>query len=157
MCIRDSFDTHETFIDESYAAEIQAMKIVMMRTCEELMRDGKSEKAAEMAKKFFSAFPHFNFPYDDSVMPFIETLNETGHQAEAREHMDILATELYQRLLFYDSLDESEFESFRQDYGFALRGTTEILKSVDGLGDAEFAKRIKELISQYDISNVRKG
>ena len=151
-----NFDTHETFIDESYAAEIQAMKIIMMRTCEEMMRAGKNDKAAALAKKFFDAFPHFNFPYDDSVMPFIETLNETGHQEEARKHMDILADELYQRLVFYDSLDENQFESFRQDYGFALRGTTEILQSVDNMGDADFAKKIKDKISQYDISKIRK-
>lgn len=150
-----NFDTHETFIDESYAAEIQAMKIVMMRTCEELMRKGKREKAGEMAQKFFDSFPHFNFPYDDSVMPFIETLNETGRQEEARKHMDILATELYQRLRFYDSLDEEDFESFRQDYGFAMRGTADVMRTVDKLGDSDFALKVKTMMAEYDVSKMK--
>ena len=151
-----NFDTHETFIDESYAAELQAMKIVMMRTCQELAIKGKMKKAAEMSKKFFDAFPHYNFPYDDSVMPFIEVLNEAGENEEARKHMEILAEELYQRMVFYDSLDASDRESFRQFYGFAVRGVQDVIDKVGNMGDADFAKRTREMLAPYDANVMKK-
>ncbi len=150
-----NFDTHETFIDESYAAEIQAMKIVMMRTCQDLMSARKDEKANAMAKQFFAAFPHMNFPYDDSVMPFIEILAETGDTDAAKEHLGILAEEIYQRLRFYDSLDEDDAESFRQPYGYALRGVSDILSLAPKLGDQAFADEVKGKLEQYDISKMR--
>ncbi len=150
-----NFDTHETFIDESYAAEIQAMKIVMMRACQKLLNTGKKNEAKAMAQQFFQAFPHSNFPYDDSVMPFIDVLSETGDTEGAMKHMEILATELYQRLKFYDSLDEDDIASFGQDYQYALRGTQEVMQTVDRFSDKEYVDRIKAMINQYDISKFR--
>jgi len=108
-----------------------------------------------MATQFFSSFPHENFPYDDSVMPFIEILLQTGDEESAKKHLDILTTELYQRLRFYDSLEDTAFESFRQDYGYALRGTSEIRTAIKGISDEEFTNRIKGMIDQYDISKLR--
>lgn len=151
-----NFDTHETFIDESYAAEIQAMRIIMMRTSQDLLIKGQSEKAANMAEQYFSAFPHMNFPYDDGVMPFIAVLSEAGRKETARKHMDILAEETIQRLRFYDSLADDEFESFRQDYGYALRSVSEMLREVDKLGDTEFSARIKDKIGGYDITKMKR-
>ncbi len=149
------FDTKQTFIDESYAAEIQAMKIIMMRTSESLLREGQKEKAAEVALKYFEGFPHFNFPYDDSVMPFIETLHESGNKEEAQKHMAILAEELYQRLVFYDSLDDDDIESFRSDNAYALRGVSEIMQKINILGDSPQAEEIKSKLASYDISKLR--
>jgi len=150
-----NFDTHETFIDESYAAEIQAMKIVMMRAGQKLLNTGKRNEAQALSQQFFKSFPHMNFPYDDSVMPFIEILSETGDEEGAKKHMDILSTEIYQRLKFYDSLSDEDRESFRQDYGYALRGSNEILQALKNYDDKEFVDRIKAMMSQYDMSSLR--
>ena len=149
------FDTEDTFIDDSYAAEVQAMKIIMMRAAEEFLQKGDKEKAGNIALKFFEGFPHMNFPYDDSVVPFIEALNQAGMKEDAIKHTDILATELAQRMAFYDSLGEDDFESFKQDYGYALRGTTEALQLVDKLGDNEFAQKVKGMIGEYDYTKMR--
>jgi len=127
-----------------------------MRTCQELVLKNKTTKAAEMSKKFFDAFPHYNFPYDDSVMPFIEVLNEAGNQKEARKHMEILAEELYQRMVFYDSLEASDKESFRQMYGFAIRGVQDVIGRVGEFGDPEFAKRIRDMLAPYNANAMKK-
>ena len=146
------FDDQETFVDESYAAEVQAMKIILMRTAEEYLVKGDNTKASELADKFFSSFPHMNFPYDDSVIPFIETYITTGDKDKAKQHMDILATEIYQRILFYESLDEDDQLSFKNDFGYSLRGSTQILKLVDEIGDSAFSDKIKGMLSEYDLS-----
>ena len=135
------FDTEDTFVDESYAAEVQAMKIIMMRAAEEFLQIGDKQKAGDLAMKFFEGFPHMNFPYDDSVIPFIEALNQADMKEEAMKHTDILANELSQRMIFYDSLDEDDFESFKQDYGYALRGTTETLQVIEKLATLVLHKK----------------
>ena len=150
-----NFDNHETFIDGSYAAEIQAMKIVMMRTAEELLEDGEEEKAAALSQQYFDAFPHFNFPYDESIVPFIEVLLTTGKVEEAKKHLMILGEETRQKLAFYDSLNEDDFASFRQDYGFAVRAVTEVLSMSKRMNDNDLIKKFEEELGGYDISKIK--
>jgi len=150
-----NFDTHETFIDESYAAEIQAMKIIMMRVSQQLFLDGENEKAAEVARKYFEGFPHFNFPYDDSVMPFIDVLADTGNKEEAKKHMEILSNETIQKLAFYESLDDDDLQSFSTDLRYVLRGASEIMNALDKLDDKEFADKVKADLNQFDLGPPR--
>jgi len=150
-----NFDKKDLFVDNSYAAEIQAMKIVMMRTAEKLMEQGQGEKAAAMSKQYFDAFPHFNFPYDESIVPFIEILTATGNKEEATKHLKILAEETRQKLNFYDSLSEADFESFRQDYAYAMRSVSEILAKAKELGDPQLLQKLEGELSGYDISKIR--
>src|SRR5690606_28792975 len=69
-----NFDKEHLFVDRSYMAELQAMKLVMLRAAIEFDRQGDKKKAVEMANKYFEAFPHMNFPYDFGIVPFINVL-----------------------------------------------------------------------------------
>jgi len=149
----DKFDTH---IAHSYGAELQAMKITMMRTANALASKGQWDKANAMAKKYFEAFPHFNFPYDESITPFINILISGKETAEAEKHLKILAEETYQRLNFYESLDEEDFQAgFTREYGFSIRAVNEILQAGQRLGNSELMKELSDLLGQYDISRLQ--
>ncbi len=150
-----NFDKKESFVDASYAAEIQAMKIVMMRTSQDLLEEGKKEKAGNLAAKYFESFPHFNFPYDESVVPFMEVLQEVGRTDEAKKHLAILAEETRQKLEFYDSLDEADFNSFKTDYGYSLRAVSDIISLARRLGDKELIDKYNRELGDYDISKMR--
>jgi len=147
------FDTEERFIDDSYGAEIQAMKIIMMRTAQEFLVKGQNEKAADMARKYFSAFPHMNFAYDDSVMPFIDALVATGNKEEAKEHLDILVNETVQRLDFYSSLDDDDLKSFSSDSQYAMRALRQIIDVLDDIGDPEYTAKVNSIIGPYNPTN----
>jgi len=149
----DKFDTH---IAGSYGAELQAMKITMMRTTNSYASQGKWDKANALAKKFFEAFPHFNFPYDEGVTPFINVLIAGNEKEEAEKHLRILAEETYQKLNFYESLDEEDFQAgFTREYGFAIRAVNEILQSAQRMGKPELVKEFKDLLGQYDIGRLQ--
>ena len=151
-----NFDKLDTYINGSYGAELQAMKIVMMRAAEDLTKKRELDKAAELSKQFFSAFPHFNFPYDDSVTPFIRSLTESGQPEEAKKHIRILAEETYQNLNFYESLDESDFESgFQQDYGYAIRTVNSVLQEARRTRDESFISEMNNLLGDYDINKLK--
>ena len=149
----DKFDTH---ISTSYGAELQAMKITMMRTVNALASKGDYTRANALSKKFFEAFPHFNFPYDEGVTPFIRVLISGGEKEEAEKHLRILAEETYQRLNFYESLDEEDFQQgFTRDYGFSIRAVNDILQISQLFGDQALQKEMKDLLGQYDISRLQ--
>ena len=149
-----NFDKKETFVDNSYAAEIQAMKIVMMRTSQDLLDQGKRDKAGNLAAKYFEAFPHFNFSYDESVVPFMEVLHQVGRTDEAKEHLKILAEETRQKLNFYESLNEDEFNSFKSDYGYALRAVSDVLALAKRMGDKALLDKVEADLGNYDIGKL---
>lgn len=150
-----NFDTHETFIDESYAAEIQAHRMVMMRAAKALLAEGKKDKAIAMAEKYFEAFPHFNFPYTPYVIPFFDVFVNAGDYEKAKKHMRILAKEMNQYLNFYDSIDPAIVKSsFEFEYMYDLQGVRDMLTISEHMKDAEFDKEMKELLGKYDTRNI---
>jgi len=149
-----NFDKEDTFIDESYAAEIQAMKLIMMRTADALLQNGQKEKAANLSNKFFEAFPHFNFTYDNSIIPFLEILNDAGDKESAQKHTDILAKQLFEEAKFIDSIDEDSFQSFKSDYSYAIKGLQEVYKLSKEISP-EYGKEIEELYGEYNISKMK--
>jgi hypothetical protein len=152
-----NFDKVDTHISSSYGAELQAMKIIMMRTSNALLSEGKTDKALTLSKKYFEAFPHFNFPYDDSVVPFIDVMVATGDIEEAKRHTRILAEETYQNINFFESLDEEDFDAgFTQDYGFAIRSVNDILRVSKLMKDPAFAQEMTDLLGEYDMSKLKR-
>lgn len=151
-----NFDKEECFIDDSYAAELQAMRIVMMRGAQSFLRSGDKEKAGALANEYFKGFPNFNFTYDESVTPFLNILAGAGDYDSAKKHARILANELAQRMEFYDSLDEDDFESsFRQDFQYALRGIDDVLALSKDVNDPEFRVEMEQLLGPYDIKSLK--
>ena len=143
------FDKEETFIDESYGPEISAMKMVMSRAAKELIKRGEKKKAAELSKKYFEAFPHFNFHYDYSVLPFIEVLVSAGEVEEAEKQLEILANEVDQYMQFFYSLDEGDLQSFDIEVQKAQMALGGIMRILPVLKDDDFKKKIESKLKPY--------
>ena len=144
-----NFDKEETFIDESYGPEISAMKMVMSRAAKELIKRGEKKKAAELSKKYFEAFPHFNFHYDYSVLPFIEVLVSAGEVEEAEKQLEILANEVDQYMQFFYSLDEDDLQSFDIEVQKAQMALGGIMRILPVLKDDDFKKKIESKLKPY--------
>ena len=152
-----NFDKKELFVDNSYAAEIQAHKLVIMRACEALSSMEDHERAVKLTDKYFEVFPHFNFPYDAGIFPFIEVYIQAGAFEQAKTHMRILGTEVLDQLQFYDSIDEDVLESsFETDYLYALKAVRDLLQSSRRVEDPAFANEMQTLVGAYDISNLKR-
>jgi hypothetical protein len=143
-----NFDKKRLFIDKSYMAEIQAMKLVMLRAAIEFDRIGNKEKAAEMASKYFESFPHMNFPYDSGIMPFINVLVSSKAYDEVKKHIRILAEETRQYIVFYESqTDRDVFDNFKQDYEYRLSSISDIMEISKKVEDPAFEKEISDLMA----------
>jgi Protein of unknown function (DUF2723) len=143
-----NFDKKKLFVDKSYMAEVQAMKLVMLRAAIELDRKGDKTKAAEMANKYFEAFPHMNFAYDAGIMPFINVLVSAQDFESAKKHLRILGEETKQYIAFYESqTDKDVFSSFERDYQYRLSSVQDVIETSKKVEDPAFEKEMKDLLS----------
>lgn len=150
-----NFDKKDLFVDKNYMAEVQAMKMALLRASAEFTNIGDNKRAADMAKKYFEGFPHMNFAYDAGVVPFINVLARAGEYEDAKKHLRILAEETAQYMRFYASLDNDEMTSFEQDMSFYLRGANDVLRLSKDVKDPDFAKEMEDLLGQYSSTPIR--
>lgn len=148
-----NFDKLDLFVDKNYMAEIQAMKMALLRGSSTLAKMGDTKRSADLANKYFEAFPHMNFAYDASIVPLLNLLVNAKDYESAKKHTKILATESAQFMEFYNSLDESDFNQFQQDMAYTLRAIRDVLSISQSVEDPVFAKEIKELLGPYDQTN----
>ncbi len=152
-----NFDKEDTYVNTSYGAEVQAMKMVMLRASADFAERGEFEKAANMAEKYFEAFPNFNFPYDSSIFPFINILIKSNRMDSAKKHLRLFSEVTAQKLAFYDSLEEDAFNSFKDDFGYSMRGADDALRSLDKIKDPSFSAEIEKLLGDYDIQKMQRN
>jgi hypothetical protein len=145
-----NFDQKHLFVDRSYMAELQAMKLVMLRAAIEFERAGDKKRSVEMANKYFAAFPHMNFPYDYGIVPFINVLVQGEAWEDVKKHTSILATETRQYLDFYASQTDPEvINNFKQDEQARMSTVQDILEIAKKTGDPAFTKKMEDLMGEY--------
>jgi len=149
-----NFDKMKLYADASYGASIQAQKMVIWRSAERMMEEGKTKEAVEITDKFFEGFPNMNFPYDARIMPHINIYVRAEEYEKAKFHIRILAKEMAEYMVFFDSIDEDDLKSgFNLDYRLANSAISEILKVSKGMKDDAFAKEMEDLLGPYNPSN----
>lgn len=149
-----NFDKLDTYINDSYNPEINAMKMAMIRTASKLIEKGDTLRAMEVANKNFEVFPHFNFAYDNATINFINILIRGKDFESAKKQMRILAEETRQWLDFYSSLDNDDLMSFESDMSSSLEAVRIITLLAQRVEDPAFAKEMNELLSTYNVQNI---
>ncbi len=150
-----NFDKKELFVDNSYAPAVQSHRFIFLRTCEQLLREGKTTKAIELANKYFEAFPNMNFRYDASSASMINVLLQAGDIENAKKHTRILGQETSQYMVFYDNMDPATVRSsFQQDYSSRVQAANQVLSFAQSSGDQGFMQEMNELVGQYSQSRV---
>jgi hypothetical protein len=116
-----------------------------------MMEEGKTKEAVEITDKFFEGFPNMNFPYDARIMPHINIYVRAEEYEKAKFHIRILAKEMAEYMVFFDSIDEDDLKSgFNLDYRLANSAISEILKVSKGMKDDAFAKEMEDLLGPYN-------
>jgi len=150
-----NFDKYDLHVDKNYMAEVQAMKMAMLRASALMTQTGDTKRAADLAKKYFEGFPHMNFAYDAGVVPFLNVLVRGREFEDAKKHIRILGEESRQYMNFFESIDEEAMEDFRQDMGFYTRGIEDVLNLSKEVEDPVFAQEMSDLVGKYSITAIR--
>jgi hypothetical protein len=144
-----NFDQKDTYVNDSYNPGVNAMKMAMVRAGNELLRQGRTAEANQLANQLFASFPHFNFPYDNSMVNPINILVRGKDFENAKIQIRILAEETRQKLEFYDSLDQDDLTSFAGDMRSDLE-LTQILTTLAGsVEDPEFNNEISDMLRPF--------
>ena len=150
-----NFDKRRLFVDNSYGASIQAMKMIIWRATQELLRAGDKERAIALTDKFFAAFPHMNFPYDARTLIHINFYVQAEAKDKAKEHLAILAPELADWMEFFESIDPEDREAgFQSDYQQTLSAIQEVLRIANEIGDEAFKTQMQEILGAYSSQNL---
>jgi hypothetical protein len=144
------FDKRRTFVDNSFGASVQAQKMIIWRSAEEMLAEGKNQEAIDITDAYFRGFPNMNFPYDARTLPHINIYIRAGALDKAKEQIRILAGECKEYMEFFDSLDEDDLKAgFNLDYRLTTSAVSEILKVSKNLKDDAFAQEMETLLGQY--------
>jgi hypothetical protein len=145
-----NFDKEQLVVDNSYAPSLQAMKMIIWRGTQELLREGDNERAIALTDKYFEAFPHMNFPYDARTLIHISFYLQAGAPEKAKEHLSILVPELADWLNFYESIGPDKIDAgFRNDYELTKNAVLEISRMADQIGDEVFTQEVQDHLGPY--------
>jgi hypothetical protein len=148
-----NFDKMRLYVDNSYAASVQAQKMVMWRSAEKMVSAGMNQQAIETTDAYFEGFPHMNFPYDARALPHINVYVRAGAYDKAKEHMRILAKEMAENMEFFNSLDEDDLKAgFNLDWRLTGNAISEILKGSKTMNDEAFAQEMESIVGPYNTA-----
>ena len=152
-----NFDKYEMFVDRSYGAAIQAHRMVMLRTAMVLLNEGKTQKATDLANKYFEAFPNMNFTYTAQIVPFLNIYVNTNAIEPLKKHLEILARESADHMEFYLSLSDADLEAgFQQNAGMTMQAIRDCQRLLQYINDDAYKKKINDMIDPYLQTNLLK-
>ena len=151
-----NFDKMELFVDNSYAASVQAHKMTIMRAARDLSRNGDFQKAKDLCDTYFEGFPHMNFAYDGTIIPFINIYVQIGEEETAKKHLRILIDELAQNMEFYYSLSDQDLQQgWATEMRYDNMALNEIKSMMINFKDEDFKQEIIDIIKLYEVTDLR--
>ena len=150
-----NFDKKRLYVDNSYGASVQAQKMIIWRSAEQMLAEGKTKEAVDITDSYFEGFPHMNFNYDARTIPHINIYVKAKEYEKAKKHLRILAKESAEYMAFFDSLDDDDLKSgFNMDFRLTNNAISEILKLSKILEDDAFAQEMEALLGPYNTNPV---
>ena len=150
------FDKYDLFVTSSFLPSYYAHKTLFERAAFDLIGKGERERAVELVDKYFSSFPHKNFPYDARILNLLRIYEQALNYDKAKEHMQILANETEEYLRFYRSLSPSALQAgFSEDQKSALTVVRELKRMATTANDTEYLNELNQRFSIYEVSGIQ--
>ncbi|MEO7176906.1 MAG: DUF2723 domain-containing protein [Saprospiraceae bacterium] len=150
-----NFDKKRLFVDHSFAPSINAHKMIMLRTAISMITKGDKERAVKLAEKYFTVFPSFNFPPDNTTLPFFGVMAQGGAFDKAKPYMKEMATYLVERGEFHQSLDmDQQSGAFADDMRDDTRAMNELQRIANDQKDDAFAKELETMFKPFNKGEV---
>ncbi len=145
------FDKERLFVDKSYQPSVQTMRVLFIRTANELLRAGEKQKAIDLVDKYFAAFPPMNFPWDFNSNFLINIYVQAGAYDKAKDKIRPYAAEMAANLKYYKSLGDDVNRGYEQDQQYTMRTATDLLRSAEEMKDEALKKELEDMFSPYGV------
>jgi len=144
-----NFDKKKMFVDRSYMPSLQTMRVAMIRIARQLALEGKKDKAAALADRYFEAFPAFNFQYDQFAALMADIYARSDAKEKAKAKIREIAEAQVQTLRFVKSQSPDFQKGYRQDQQFALGCAQTMMRTADEMDDKAFSKELEDMFAPY--------
>ncbi|MEI6684244.1 MAG: DUF2723 domain-containing protein [Bacteroidota bacterium] len=114
-CKWGNLNDPKVYIDPESRSNSYRSKMEIARTAEALINLGKSKEANTLLDMFFKYFPESKFPYDQTVLPYIDLYYRTGEVAKANKLAERLTQIICQNLDYYRSFSGNDQLAFQND------------------------------------------
>jgi len=148
-----NFDKEELFVDRSYLPSVQSHRLIMLRASEDLLKNGKRDKAGNLAKKYFESFPPMNFPLDEQAIPMMKILINAGEYEVAKPLIRNLADQARQYLEFFEPMSVSEMREngWIDKYAYTISRTKdEAIRMAGSVQDDALKSEVTQMIGKYE-------
>ncbi|CAH0998855.1 hypothetical protein LEM8419_00170 [Neolewinella maritima] len=146
-----NFDTEDTYVNTSYAPAIQSMRGVMLRTMDELMQRGDTERALQVGDKYFEAFPDMNFPLYYEAFIMLDAYFRSENTERVADVIRTLAQNTAERLRYYESLDPEILaqSSFRMEQRQGQVIAQQLLLQLGASKNTELLQEVQSILNDY--------
>lgn len=152
-----NFDKMDLYVTDSYLPAVQAMRMIMLRTAQEFLNQGETQKAVDLVDKFFEAFPNMNFTYNATTIPYFGIYEAAGAMDKMKKELAVLAENTRQEMEFLLSLSEEVRQSnFRSELAYAQQAARDCIQLARRTNDDTFFNEVNGKLSSYLTTNVQK-
>jgi Protein of unknown function (DUF2723) len=144
-----NFDKERVHVDKSYLPSLQTMKLTMIRTAQQLVAEGKKDKAIALVDKFFEAFPPMNFQYDQFSAYMADTYARAGATDKSAEKIRAIAKAMEEQLRYYTSQSASMQSAFRQDIQFSIGTVQTLMNSAERMKNEALLAELEQQFATY--------
>jgi hypothetical protein len=110
----------EIYLDENNMRMIANLRLQFSNLAEELINEGKEDKARALLMHCLEVMPERNVPYNRIMVPIIESLYKLNEDERANEISQRLFDIYEENLRYYASLDASEAATLQQDMQISM-------------------------------------
>ena len=142
------------YIDENVMRMCYTHRRVFAQLIEQLMKEGKKDKALAALDYAEKMIPAYNVPYDwqNGAVQMAEAYYQLGETEKADKIMDALANKAIEYLTWYHSLDNSQFFVSSREFEYHIALLNEELKLMEKykskLSD-NYSGKLDELYGMY--------
>ena len=142
------------YIDENAMRMCHSHRRIFSQLVQQLVREGKKDKAKAALDYAEKMIPAYNVPYDwqNGAVQMAESYYQLGDSAKADEMMKTLADKAVEYLTWYLSMDDSRFAISTREFEYhwaVLDAEVKIMKKYNSKLAEIYAPKVKELYNLY--------
>ena len=142
------------YIDENTMRMCHSHRRIFSQLVQQLMREGKKDKAKAALDYAEKVIPNYNVPYDwqNGAVQMAEAYYQLGDSAKADEMMQVLADKAVEYLTWYLSLDDDRFSVSTREFEYhwaVLDAEAKMMKKYDSKLAEIYEPKVEELYNMY--------
>ncbi len=147
-------DKPDIYIDETVMRMCHSHRRIFSQLVQQLMREGKKDKAKAALDYAEKMIPAYNVPYDwqNGAVQMAEAYYQLGETAKADEMMKALADKAVEYLTWYLSLDDNRFMISTREFEYhwaVLDAEVKAMKKYNSKLAEIYEPKVEELYNMY--------